>query len=371
MHFDSPQSFEVLIKNFNSRYGGDKAKLTLGLAGFYGYGNYGDELFLDVWAKYLADEFNLEILHDLEHKPYFSEKLDARLQSISGIIIGGGDILQPWNIDERYWNSAFLNKPIWIAGVGVPLRANSAHQEKPWKMDKMNNFLCSSSVRMINVRDKVSYQWCLDRFECPEKISWCPDIVSTLQPHLFNKIKNESSHNLGVVVRSRKGYEQTDDFSYIEGFVANAHKKGWTPTVIILGTGRTLINDLESSLRLDITPSPLVCFSNSTEKITECIMKQDALISMKFHGSVAGLMAGIPSIVGVPTLKNREFTKYLGVPDLCIGFESPALLVLDIDTLPKPTQDARSAIYTQANNFMNSLVCDIKELLPFKNKTSH
>ena len=36
---------------------------------------------------------------------------------------------------------------------------------------------------------------------------------------------------------------------------------------------------------------------------------EDALLSMKFHGTVVAMMAGIPSIVGVPTFKNREFAK--------------------------------------------------------------
>lgn len=362
MDYPCPQSFEVLINKFNSRYGGNVAKPTIGLAGFYGYGNYGDELFLDVWVKYLSSWFNLEILHDLEHKPYFSESFHSRLQKLSGIVIGGGDILQPWNIDERYWNSDFIQKPIWIAGVGVPLRSNSSQQEKPWKMEKINQFLCSSSVRMFNVRDKVSYKWCTERFECADKISWCPDIVSTLQPDAFKKLKSETGKNLGVIVRSRKGHETTDDFSYIKRFAEKASQSGWSLNVIILGTGRSLINDLQSSLRLDIQPSPIFYFSNSIEKLTQCLMKQDALLSMKFHGSVAALMAGIPSIVGVPTLKNREFTKYLNVPDLCIGFQSPDLLDLDVNTLPVPSQDARLAIFAQADSFMNKLAADIRRV---------
>ena len=352
--------FNKLREQFNSKYV-DSGKPTIGLAGFYGYGNYGDELFLDVWHKYLSKYFNLKILHDLELKPYFSDTFKSEtLKKISGIVIGGGDILQPWNIDPRYWNKDYLSKPIWVAGVGVPLRANAAQQEKPWILEKMLAFLEHQNVKGIHLRDQVSFNWLKERMGSPEKISWSPDIVSTLKPELFNKEdKKLEKKQLGIIVRSRKGHEETDNFEYIERFIDRSYASNWQINVIVLGNGRTMAADYLSALRLNPKADCRIIASKSTYELTSILMQQDALLSMKFHGTVAAMMAGIPSIVGVPTLKNREFLKHINMQNLCVGFQSPALDDVDIDTIQAPKESDISNVFQQANSSMEKLVSSI------------
>jgi len=355
------ESFSLLRARFNSKYS-DPAKPTLGLAGFFGYGNYGDELFLDVWDKYLGQKYNLRILNDLESKPFFSEAFPSALDNIDGILIGGGDILQPWNIDSRYWNPDYLKKPVWIAGIGVPLRANSKQAEKETIISRMNRFVSHPNVRCIHARDEVSFNWIKERFPDLREIFWSPDIVATLRHTHFQRSRELPSakwNKLGIVVRSRKGKEDADDFSRVERFIDRSHSAGWHITIIILATGRTLLPDLYSSLRLNVSSPVSYVFSSSISHLTAALMDQDALLSMKFHGTVAAMMAGIPSVVGVPTLKNREFTKQLSVPELCIGFESPKLDDLDVSSLRGPDAEAIDRVYSLAHQSIERIVSDI------------
>jgi polysaccharide pyruvyl transferase WcaK-like protein len=44
----------------------------IGLIGFFGWGNFGDELFLEVYKEYLGNDFDIEVIHDMDKKPYFS-----------------------------------------------------------------------------------------------------------------------------------------------------------------------------------------------------------------------------------------------------------------------------------------------------------
>ena len=44
-------------------------KPVVGLAGFFGYGNYGDELFVSVYKQFLQDDFDLRFLSDQLTKP--------------------------------------------------------------------------------------------------------------------------------------------------------------------------------------------------------------------------------------------------------------------------------------------------------------
>lgn len=357
--------FARLINSFNSKYN-DPKKPTIGLAGFYGYGNYGDELFLDVWHKYLSKNFNLKILHDLEFKPYFSETFRAdTLAKVDGIVIGGGDILQPWNIDPRYWNTDYLEKPIWVAGIGVPLRANAVQQEKKWILEKMLRFLGNKNVKSIHLRDQVGYNWLTKRISDSDKVVWSPDIVTSLRPEFFQKASTSlDKKQLGVIVRSRKGHEETDNFEYIERFIDRANSQGWQTNIIVLGNGRTLDADYLSAMRLKPNVDTRVILSRSIYELTSIIMEQDALLSMKFHGTVAAMMAGIPSIVGVPTLKNREFMKQIDCPELCIGFQSPELDKIDVNHLKRPSQSQIMSVFDQADSYMKNLTdCIVKEII--------
>lgn len=355
-------NFSQLRDRFNSRFN-SADKPTIGLAGFYGYGNYGDELFLDVWEKYLGADFNLRILHDLELKPFFSERFNDQFNSVDGIIIGGGDILQPWNIDRRYWNRRFLEKPVWIAGIGVPLRANAQQAEKENVINKMSDFLTHDNVRLIHSRDAVSHKWINARFPVSTKSFWSPDIVASLKEDFFKKreASSRTQKKLGIVVRSRKGHEDSDNFSLIEGFAERSFAKGWDISIIVLATGRTLKPDLDSSLRLNIDAPTRVIFSDSIHTLTSELMCQDAILSMKFHGTVAAMMAGIPSIVGVPTLKNREFTKQLGVPDLCIGFESQKLASIDANMLKPPKLADIDNVFHLASDAVSRIGSDLRK----------
>jgi len=352
--------FDILRSAFNSKYN-DPDKPTIGLAGFYGYGNYGDELFLDVWHKYLSKDFNLRILHDLELKPYFSDDFKQSLEEVSGVVIGGGDILQPWNIDPRYWNTDYLKKPTWVAGIGVPLRANAIQQEKQWIMDKMKRILENDNVKSIHLRDEVGFKWLNKRMDVAHKTAWSPDIVTTLKPEFFNKSSIQyDKKQLGVVVRSRRGHEETDNFEYIERFIDRASSSNWQVNIIVLGNGRSLSADYLSALRLNPKSDCRIIVSKSIYELTNILMEQDALLSMKFHGTVAAMMAGIPSIVGVPTLKNREFMKQIDCNDLCIGFQSPKLDELSIENIVKPKDSNINQVCQHACSYMDGLVSSIK-----------
>ena len=93
--------------------------MQLGLVGYYGFGNYGDELFREVFeASFPGDR--VEVLHDSPRAPWFSEGVAPAVSRVDRVIIGGGDLVIPWARSELYWRREYLEKPVHIAGVGVP-----------------------------------------------------------------------------------------------------------------------------------------------------------------------------------------------------------------------------------------------------------
>ncbi|XOT95774.1 polysaccharide pyruvyl transferase family protein, partial [Alcaligenes pakistanensis] len=127
-------------------------KITIGLVGFFGWGNFGDELFVRVFEEWLGKSYELKIMNDLTHKPYFSRPLEELVDEVDAIVIGGGDLIIPWAMSDLYWREEYLKKPVFIVGVGVPTWSES----NPKIVDRYKKFLTHENVKHVNVRDMES-----------------------------------------------------------------------------------------------------------------------------------------------------------------------------------------------------------------------
>lgn len=350
----------MLIQDFNNKYDKKDGRKTIGLAGFYGYGNFGDELFLDVYAQFLSDDYNLRIMHDSLEDPYFSKGKKEAVGLVDGIVIGGGDIVQPWGMDPRYFSFEFLEKPVFIAGVGVPIRAakqkdsNPNHVEKAWIVEKYRKFMSHKAVKFIHARDDSSCQWIENKISPSVVLTKGPDIVCSLDLPEVNAQRGNGKKVVGIVTRSRPGKENSDNFSHIAEACEAFVKSGWEVRHIILGTGKVFEADIVSATRLKCAGKSLV-YASSTMELCQEIGKCDLLMSMKFHGSVVASMYGIPSVVMVPTSKNRSYMQRIGREDLISSFDKPDLIKY-ASLVPQPISDkAVSDLKAAASSVMRDL----------------
>lgn len=314
----------VQVKNMTN-------KPTIGLAGFYGYGNFGDELFLNVFQQYLGDLYDLKVTYDQLLKPYFSTTAEERVGDFDGVVIGGGDIVQPWAMDERYFNTAYLEKPVFVVGVGVPIRAasNLKYAEKDWIVKKYKKFFSHKNIKFIHARDAQSAHWIRTKLEPRIPVIEAPDIVCALnlppvQVDLTQRV-------LGVVTRKRPG-DVPDNYVELKNLCEIAMQKGWRIRHIILGCGSVGRADFENADDLNVQGKEVIYTESLTELMTS-IGECDALASMKFHGTVVATMYGIPSIVLIPTNKNKNFMDRIGLVSQVSKFDS-ANLPQVFDTLP-------------------------------------
>jgi polysaccharide pyruvyl transferase WcaK-like protein len=334
-------------------------KHTLGLAGFYGYGNFGDELFLDVFQQHLKDTYDLSVTYDSLTKPYFSIPATQRVEQLDGIIIGGGDIVQPWAMDERYFNSAYLEKPVFIVGVGVPIRAatNTKHAEKDWIIEKYKKFFTHKNVKFIHARDEQSANWIRSKLKPNVPVIEAPDIVCSLN---LPPVEIDSSKRiLGIVTRKRPN-DIPDDYTELKNLATEAIKNGWKIRHIILGSGNVGKADFSNADDLEIPGKELI-YSENLNKLMIAIGECNALASMKFHGTVVATMYGIPSIVLIPTNKNKNFMKRINLDMQVSKFDSAALSEL-FKNLPSHlnARDINALRYKTAELFCN-LKSTIKE----------
>lgn len=296
----------------------------LGIVGFFGHGNFGDELFLDVYREHFGDDYDLVVLPDLLTKPYFSGDITKRVAKVDAILLGGGDLLQPWAYDLRYWSRAYLQKPIYILGLGVPIRARanqSRQKDVPEAIERNRTFLTDPNIKYIGTRDDSSKQWIEKHIQPSIPVHSDPDIVCalTLPPATKDPVPT-----LGIVTRLRSANDQ-DDYSELEKLARHVQSNGWKVKHIILGTGVVGERDLKDAESLPIEGKEVV-YSDDLNVLNRTIGSLTALASMKFHGSVVATMYGVPSVVLIPTSKNRSFMRRIGREDLLAKYDAPDLI---------------------------------------------
>ena len=86
----------------------------IGMVGYFGWGNFGDELFLKVHRQHLEDKYDLQVVHDLQQEPYHSRPLAEVVDEYDGFLIGGGDLLNPLRVSGLYWQMEYLKKPVIV-----------------------------------------------------------------------------------------------------------------------------------------------------------------------------------------------------------------------------------------------------------------
>lgn len=330
-----------------------ETKRPLGLVGFFGHGNYGDELFIDVFQQFLGPKFDLTIIPDLEAKPYFSRPVEEKVAEVDAIVMGGGDLVQRWATDPRYFDPTYLRKPFYLAGVGVPIYHGSAkHEEKPHIINRLRRFFGDPNVRMIGMRDDFSANWIREKLEPTAPVISEPDIVCSLELPPVTKPLGQPI--LGIVTRQRR-VETPDDYSRLEELAEHAKARGFRIRHIVLGTGSVGERDLANAPALKVADKEVV-YSEDLAELSRAIGECTVLASMKFHGTVVATMYGVPSIVLVPTNKNRNFMARIGRTDLVASHDSDRLIEIFGENGPAPIDPSDVAMLRQRSTaFMEKL----------------
>ncbi len=285
-----------------------------GLVGFYGPGNYGDELFLDVFRQHLGSATALTVL-DTGSDAMTRPALRTAVRAQDAIVIGGGDLIVPWWTADRYWSSEFLRRPVHVIGVGVP----TWRESKPSALRTLGRFLRHSSVRSITARDPESAAWIREHLEPRVPVEMAADLVFALDLPEVHRPSDRPI--LGIVVRWRNDH---DDFSTVRALAERGRALGYRLRSIVLATGDVRRKDEAALARLDLPVDETVA-SDDLAALSRAIGECTMLASHKFHGTVVATAYGIPSISMITTDKNRNLLRRIGRPELVCAFDDPRL----------------------------------------------
>jgi polysaccharide pyruvyl transferase WcaK-like protein len=284
------------------------------VVGFFGHGNYGDELFLDVFREHLGHDVRLRTILGPDGGS-LAGRLGAGIRASDAILIGGGDLVKPWSLASRYWEMPYLRRPVFIAGVGVPTWGSP----DPAIVAELRRFFRAPNVRFIGVRDGESLEWIAANLQPEVPVRLAPDLVCglTLPP-----VERPAGQPVfGVAVRSRG---EPDDLTHVRRLCERAAGLGYRVRRIVLGTGRVGAADAVASEGLGLPETELVR-TDDLAAISRAIGECSVLATMKFHGVVVATMYGVPSIALMPTAKTRTFLRGIERPDLLSVYSDPDL----------------------------------------------
>jgi polysaccharide pyruvyl transferase WcaK-like protein len=290
---------------------------SVGLVGFYGPGNYGDELFREVFRQHLAPDLDLDVVFDSPTRPYFHRPVRDVVREHDAIVIGGGDLLVPWGLGDRYWLTDYLRRPVHIVGVGVP----TWRPARPNVVAQLGRFVRHGNVRSITARDEESAAWIREHLRPRVEVEAAADLVFALD--LPPVERPAGSPVLGINVRWREG---NDDYAAVRALAARGRALGYRLRAIVLSTGDVRRQDERAFEALAIDgPDVERIASDDLATLTRAIGECTMLASHKFHGTVVATAYGIPAISMSTTDKNRNLLRRLGRPELVCAFDDPTL----------------------------------------------
>lgn len=312
------------------------ARPIVGVVGFYGHGNYGDELFLEVFREHLGVDFELRSLLDPAVAGSIAQRLGAGVRDCDAIVIGGGDIVIPWASSSRYWDRAYLRRPVFVAGVGVPTWRDA----NPAVVKRLGRFFDHPSIRFIGTRDPESTTWFEQHLHPGTRVETAPDLVCALT---LPPVQRPAGQPIfGVAVRSRG---KPDDLTQVRRLGERAMELGYRVRRIVLATGGVRARDAAATDGLGLPDTELVS-CDDLDVISRAIGECSAMATMKFHGVVVATMYGVPAIALMPTTKTRNFMRRIDRQDLLSAYsdpELPSFLHPDLAPIADETRDALRA----------------------------
>lgn len=290
-------------------------KKKIGLVGYFGWGNFGDELFIEAHKQNLSDDFELHVLHDILEEPYFSRPIDEYVEPCDAILIGGGDLINPVRHSPLYWREEYLKKPVFVYGIGVP----SAKHRRSEAIEHYRRFFQHPNCKLIVARDIESARWIVENLAPACPVRWFADAVCSLD---LPEPTPQTQKTLGVVMRSHRSLAA--DLSAVRTMVDRAKEMDYKIRHLVLANlvlGKA-DHDLISSMA---QPDEEVVYSESLNEMCQAISSCSMLASIKFHGVIAAAMYGVPSVAMSVTPKNRNFLRMIERPEMLCSYTDPEL----------------------------------------------
>jgi polysaccharide pyruvyl transferase WcaK-like protein len=285
--------------------------MNICVCGYYGMGNFGDELFLAAWQQLFA-----------EHNVFaFTPYLD--FSKVDGVIIGGGDLITPYHFNSHYFPLIVANLPTWIYGVGIV----DFYKEETWPEAEVNkNRERIRTAQRLYVRDEQSAA-IARKIQLHADVQVAPDIVFGYKQPEIPVRRFSLKPTIGVCVFSYDEFpldtmaellvELSSRYHLVLLPVVNQSNNGYADMRICAAI-RDIVSLRNPSATLTL-PGPQYEL-NTTYRYVQAV---DYLISFKLHPALVALRGGVPVFSLSRMSKVSSLLKAFGLDDFMSDYNAP------------------------------------------------
>lgn len=275
-------------------------KVNVGLVGYYGFGNYGDEYFKEVLSASMPS-VQFEVTHGVG--PNGELDLSTQREAIKrsqAILIGGGDLVIPFARSALYWRPEYLKRPVFIYGVGVPKWGG---YDEAVALE-MRRFFQHKQVKSVVARDTESQEWIQTYLKPAVPAEVAPDIVCAMRS---NRPETDPGV-VGLVLRQQANGLPTERIRWLVDLLS---RKSKFVRLLILATDSTASADVRGIEPWNYGNVDIV-LRDSLEGLTRELLRCEFNISMKFHGCVVSMSHNVPCLALSGANKFKNFYAEMG-----------------------------------------------------------
>ncbi len=320
--------------------------MRIGISGYFGYQNLGDEIFLEVWKRLFAG-------HEV-----FSLCGYEDLNTVDRIIIGGGDLIIPHLFTNAYWKPEFLQVPVWVYGVGVPTRLKAL----PKECSKYCAFL--DKCQKVYVRDENSKDWLLEKgvyvgAEVVNDIAWN-------YPLLTVKYKGFYSKTLGVSIRHQSIFnqkniikllvEQAEKYNILMIPLQPGYDKNWNDISLHQELKKEIKKRVPGA-HINIVPP----YADIDQRI-KFIASVDIYITERMHGMLMSLKSKTPVMPIAVGNKFYAVMKRFGLENYIVDSHSLVEMKEKLQSLQQFSKDKKiDTIYSKVKDIVKQTGTELEK----------
>ncbi|SDO21829.1 Polysaccharide pyruvyl transferase family protein WcaK [Paenibacillus sp. yr247] len=285
--------------------------MNIGVSGYYGFGNFGDELFLRTLKQTFAEDCIFP----------FSSFLD--ISKVDAVIIGGGDLITPYHYNNFYFPQALSSYPTWVYGVGIV----DFYPEETWPEEEVNQYRDRLQITQgLFVRDEWSAEIALKKqFHTTVKV--VPDIAfGYKEPNYPIRFSNKPV--IGVCTFSYEDFP----FENVVKILTELSTRNYHIVLIpVILNSKNPYSDSGICLRLmeqikAANPGVAITIADCNHDLDmtySYIQSVDYLITFKLHPAIVALRKGIPVLCLSKLGKVKSMLGSFNLQQYMVDYEEP------------------------------------------------
>jgi polysaccharide pyruvyl transferase WcaK-like protein len=285
--------------------------MNICVCGYYGMGNFGDELFLHTWQQLFLED------NVFAFTPYLD------FSQVDAVIVGGGDLITPYHFNAYYFPPIVADFPTWVYGVGIV----DYYPEETWPEAEVNqNRDRLSKAKILYVRDEQSAA-IARKHNFHHDVQVVPDIVFSYKQPSSPVGRFSLRPTIGVCVFSYDEFplhtmvdllvELSRQYHLVLLPVVNQNNNKFAD-MRICSSIREMVKSRNPDATLTL-PGPEYDL-NMTYQYLQAV---DYLISFKLHPALVALRGGVPVFSLSRMSKVSSLLNAFGLDDFMCDYNEP------------------------------------------------